>query len=97
MQGKSVPWDSVQTYLATLTEQTQTFGEIKSLKNKGILDLPFVETKVTGPMYHMYDLLCRLLNESNLIESDQSSKGLEVMVSTVTTLQDSIASQMALN
>ena len=54
-----------------------------------------MEAKVVEPMYHMYELLCRLLNETNLL--DNGEKNLEVMVGTVTSLQDSITSQMALN
>jgi hypothetical protein len=67
MEGKSVPWDSIQTYITTINDHSESFAQFKKLKAKGLLDTPFVEARLTQPMYQMYELLCKLLDEKNII------------------------------
>jgi hypothetical protein len=88
MKGKSVPWDSIQTYITTINDHSECFAQFKKLKAKGHLDGPFVEAKLTEPMYHMYELLCGLLDETNLVsaQTDLSTRKSEAMISTISNL-----------
>ena len=67
MNGKTVPWDSIQAYIATLNEHSERFALFKKMKSKGYLEVSLIETKLTEPMFQMYDLLCEILNQANII------------------------------
>lgn len=67
MEGKSVPWDSIQAYITTINDHSESFAQFKKLRTKGLLDPSLVDAKLTEPMYHMYELLCTLLDENNLV------------------------------
>ena len=67
MNGKTVPWDSIQAYIATLNEHSERFALFKKMKSKGYLEVSLIETKLTEPMFQMYDLLCEILNQPNII------------------------------
>jgi hypothetical protein len=67
MTAKTVRWDSIQAYIATLNEHSERFPLFKKMKSKGYLEVPLIETKLTEPMFQMYDLLCEILNQANII------------------------------
>ena len=67
MASKTVPWDSIQTYIATLNDHSERFTSFKKMKSKGYLEVSLIETKLTEPMFQMYDLLCEILNQKNII------------------------------
>ena len=67
MTDKTVPWDSIQAYIATLNDHSERFALFKKLKTKEYLEISLIETKLTELMFQMYDLLCEILNQPNII------------------------------
>ena len=43
MGDRSVPWDSIQTYITTVNDHSESFAQFKKLKNKGLLEVSLVE------------------------------------------------------
>ena len=67
MSGKSVPWESIQAYIATLNDHFERFTSFKNMKTKGYLEVSLVEKMLTEPIFQMYSLLCDILNQRNMI------------------------------
>ena len=57
----------MQSYITLLNDHSEIFAQFKKMKNKGFLEVSFVEAKLTKPMFQMYDLLCETLNQANII------------------------------
>ena len=98
LKGKSVPWDSIQKYIADIKNNQEVIGRIIKLKDDGVLEVSEVEAKVTGPMFQMYELLRQILKDNNVLkENEQDRTKMEVMVTTVMNLQNAFISQNAAN
>ena len=98
LAGKSVPWDSIQKYIAALKQADADAAEFISLKNKGLLPVAVVETTIPSSMLLLYILLNQILNDNNIInEKEQERNKIEIIISTVLKLSNTIVGQNALN
>ena len=98
LKAKSVPWDSIQKYIAGMQNNQAVIGRIITLKDDGVLELPLVEAKCAGPMLQMHELIHQILKDNNIIdEGEQERTKMEIMVSTVMKLQHTFLSQNATN
>ena len=52
---KSLTWSLIQSYLTFLKNHENQIATLISLKDDGILELPIVETKITGVIIQMHD------------------------------------------
>lgn len=52
---KSLTWSLIQSYLTFLKNHENQIAKLISLKDDGILELPIVETKITGVIIQMHD------------------------------------------
>ena len=68
------------------------------LKNSGLLPVSVVEATVPASMLSLYKLLHQILNDNNIInEKEQERNKIEIIISTVLKLSNTIVGQNALN
>ncbi len=70
-KGKTVPWDLIQSYIATLNDHSERFALFRKIKTKGYLELSLIEANLTEPMFQMYDLLCEILNQASIFKGEK--------------------------
>ena len=98
LAGKTVPWESIEKYIAVLKQNNADIDKFIDLKNSGLLTVSVVEASVPASMHKIYKLLHQILNDNNIInEKDQERKKIEIIISTVLKLSNTIVGQNSLN
>lgn len=76
---KSLTWSLIQSYLTFLKNHENQIAKLISLKDDGILELPIVETKITGVIIQMHDTVVQILKENSMIQSESEKSKNEII------------------
>ena len=90
MDGKTVPWESIEAYIKSLEDHQKQVTKQVNLKGK--LNSTVIENSLTVEMYQMYELLTSILTNHGIIKvlEDESKDKIELILKTALSLQNNL-------
>ena len=90
MDGKTVPWESIEAYIKSLEDHQKQVTKQVNLKGK--LNSTVIENSLTVEMYQMYELLTSILTSHGIIKmpEDDSKDKIELILKTALSLQNKL-------